>query len=154
MIKNDRKIFNIGDYIGDHYDRSWRIKEVTEKAYVIVDDFANVSKEIYKGENPSKYAWQNAEKYANNYCLLRPNGHEDIEKYPIGSVWRCNKKCGLNDPKKDTVNIVHYAYSDGVFWVCNSEKPYMLFIADAEELLPIEKTIDMDVNIETDEREI
>ena len=75
--------------------------------------------------------------YAEDYHLLRAHDHSDVIKYPIGSVWRCNEESGLNNPETDTVTIVDYALSQGMFWVHNTEKPTLLFIAYARGLQPV-----------------
>lgn len=94
-----------------------------------------IRKTISREEKPHR--WSHDKEYAEDYHLLRRCDHTDIIEYPIGSVWKCKKKSGLNDPVTDTVTIMDYAISPGVFWVCNIEKPGLVFIADAMDLRPI-----------------
>ena len=134
------RVFSVGDYIGDKWDQSWRVEKVSENSYTISNDLENISKEVSKEKNPNKYRKEG--NYSEEYFLLRPKDHADVVNFPIGSNWRCAKESGLNDPEKDTVTIAHYAYSEGVFWVCNSNKQAMLFIADAENLQPVDEWMD------------
>lgn len=129
-------IFNVGDYIGDINNTCWRVDAVTAKDYTITYIPENISKTISREKKPSIYWGQDTEtNYAENYHLLRPCGHEDITNFPIGSEWRYAEENGLNNPKENTVIIIDYAFSDGVFWVCNSErKSSGLFIAYKENL--------------------
>jgi len=127
------KWFNVGDYIGDESDTCWKVEAVTEKEYIVVYIPDNIRKTISREEKP---LWSHDD-YAEDYHLLRQHDHLDVTKYPIGSVWKCNKKSGLNNPVTDTVTIKDYALSKGVFWVCNTEKPAFVFIAYAYDLEPI-----------------
>ncbi len=130
------KIFHIGDYIGDECDTCWKVESVTEKEYTVVYIPENIRKTISREEKPHR--WHRWDKdYAEDYHLLRAHDHSDIIEYPIGSVWKCSKESGLNNPETDTVTIVNYALSKGVFWVCNTEKRLFLFIADAMYLQPV-----------------
>ena len=131
-------IFNVGDYIGDFYDACWKVESVTEKEYAIISADGSIKRTVSREKNPSKYR-QHEEDYAEGYQLLRPCGHEDITDFPVGSEWKCTDKSGLNDPRKDTVAIVHYAYSEGCFWVCNTRLRSMLFLADRQDLKPLSK---------------
>ena len=137
--------FNIGDYIGDGEDRCWKVESVTEKEYAVVYLPKNIRKAISRKEKPHRWSLGD---YAEGYHLLRAHDHIDVAEYPIGSVWKCNKKSGLNNPATDTVTIMDYALSQGVFWVCNTEKPAFLFIADATNLQPV---IDKDVSKDRDD---
>lgn len=130
--------FNVGDYIGDESDTCWKVETVTEKEYTIVYIPKNIHKTILREEKPN--IWYHDKDYAENYHLLRKHDHSDIVEYPIGSVWKCNKESGLNNPATDTVTIMDYALSKGVFWVCNTEKPAFVFIADTMDLQPVHIT--------------
>lgn len=134
-MNRQTKIFNVGDYIGDRYDNSWEVKESTEYHYIAFNSVYNQTIEIIK--NPNMKNTNHKEYYAKDFFLIRPKDHPDIIKFPIGSKWKCMRESGLNDPQKDTVIIVNYAYSEGVFWVCNSNKSFIMFIADARDLLEI-----------------
>ena len=128
-------MFDTGDYIGDECDTCWKVESVTEKEYSVVYIPENIKKTLSREEKPHR--WSHDKDYAEDYHLLRTHDHKDIVEYPIGSVWRCDKKSGLNDPVTDTVTIMDYALSPGVFWVCNTERPICLFIADAMNLHPV-----------------
>ena len=141
MNEKYKMIFNVGDYIGDKCDTCWKIESVTEKEYVVVYIPENIRKTILREEKPHK--WSHDKDYADDYHLLRTHDHSDIIEYPIGSVWKCNKESGLNNPVTDTVTIMDYALSKGVFWVCNTKKPTFVFIADAMDLQPV---IDKDIS--------
>ena len=127
--------FNVGDYIGDEYDTCWKVESVTEKEYTVVYIPENIRKTISREEKPHK--WSHDKDYAEDYHLLRAHDHSDIVKYPIGSVWKCNKKNGLNNPVTNTVTIMDYALSKSVFWVSNTEKQRLVFIANAMDLQPV-----------------
>ena len=127
--------FNVGDYIGDEYDTCWKVESVTEKEYTVIYIPGNIRKTILREEKP--HIWSFDKDYAEDYHLLRAHDHPDITEYPIGSVWKCNKESGLNNPVADTVTIMDYALSKGVFWVCNTEKPGIVFIAYAMNLQPV-----------------
>lgn len=133
------KAFEAGDYIGDSNDDCWLVEKVAEHGFVIVDMLEGTRREITNEPHP-RCCWGADTKlnYADTYHLLRPAGHRDITEYPIGSEWICTTECGLNDPKQDTVMIRHYAYSEGVFWICNTEKRGLLFIARVSDLQPVE----------------
>lgn len=133
------KVFEAGDYIGDTNDRCWLIEKVTEHGFVIVDMLEGTRREITNEPHPRCCWGADTElNYADTYHLLRPVGHRDVTEYPIGSKWVCTAEHGLNDPKRDVVMIRHYAYSEGVFWVCNTEKCGLLFIARISDLQPVE----------------
>lgn len=136
-MPEQEKVFNIGDYVGDEWDRSWRVEEITKEGYVISNPFYNIQKEISNDPNPNQYKKDGL--YTEEYKLLRSHDHPDVSKFPIGSTWKCLKESGLNDPEVDTVTVMHYAYSKGVFWVCNSEKPSLLFLAEESDLQSVEK---------------
>lgn len=129
------KVGNVGDYIGDGEDRCWKVESVTEKEYAVVYVPKGIRKTISREEKPHR--WSHDKEYAEDYHLLRAHDHKDVVEYPIGSVWKCNKRSGLNDPATDTVTIMDYAISPGVFWVCNTKKPGLVFIADAMHLQPV-----------------
>ena len=128
--------FNIGDYIGDENDTCWKVESVTEKEYGIVYIPDNTHKVITREEKP--HIWSHDKDYAVDYHILREHDHPDITEYPIGSMWKFNEESGLNDPEKDTVMIVDYALSKGVFWVCNVKMKSILIIARKEKLQPIQ----------------
>lgn len=128
-------VFNVGDYIGDKYDTCWKVESVTEKEYTVVYIPENIHKTISREEK--LHRWSHDIEYTEDYHLLRTCDHLDSIKYPIGSVWKCNKKNGLNNPATDTVIIMDYAFSEGVFWVSNTKKQGIVFIADAKDLQPI-----------------
>ena len=128
-------IFNIGDYISDESDTCWKVESVTEKEYTVIYIPENIHKTISREEKPHK--WSHDKDYAEDYHLLRTHNHSDIIEYPISSVWKCNKKSGLNNPVIDTVMIIDYALSKGVFWVCNTKKQALVFIANTNDLQPI-----------------
>lgn len=133
------KAFGVGDYIGDIDDRCWLVEKVIEHGFVIVDSLEGTHREITSEPRPRCYWGANTElNYADTYHLLRPAGHRDIAEYPIGSKWVCTAEHGLNDPRQDVVMIRHYAYSEGVFWVCNTKKCGLLFIARVSDLQPVE----------------
>ena len=138
-------VFNVGDYIGDGEDRCWKVESVTEKEYAVVYIPGNIRKTISREEKPHRWFHEDC---AEDYHLLRAHDHIDVAEYPIGSVWKCNKKSGLNNPATDTVTIMDYALSQGVFWVCNTEKQTFTFIADATDLQPV---IGKDVSEDKDE---
>ena len=127
--------FNVGDYIGDKYDTCWTVEAVTEKEYTVVYIPQNIRKTISREEKPHR--WSNDKDYAADYHLLRTHDHPDIVEYPISSVWKFNKESWRNNPATDTVMIMDYALSEGVFWVCNPEKPIWVFIADKTDLQPV-----------------
>lgn len=129
-------IFNVGDYIGDEYDTCWKVESVNDKEYTVIYIPENIRKTISREEKPHR--WSNDKDYASDYHLLRTHGHSDIIEYPIGSIWKCNKESGLNNPLTDTVMIKNYALSKGVFWVCNTEKPIWVFIAYKTDLQPVD----------------
>ena len=133
------KAFEVGDYIGDSNDKCWLIEKETEHGFVRVDVLEGTHREITNEPHPRCY-WGADTKlnYADNYHLLRPAGHGDITEYPIGSEWICTTEHGLNDPKQDTVMIRHYAYSEGVFWICNTKRRGILFIARVSDLQPVQ----------------
>jgi hypothetical protein len=138
-MPEQEKAFHVGDYVGDEWDRSWRVEEITKDGYIISNPFYNIQKEISNDPNPNQYKKEGL--YTEEYKLLRSHDHPDVSKFPIGSAWKCLKKSGLNDPEVDTVTVMHYAYSKGVFWVCNSEKPSLLFLAEESDLQSVEKDI-------------
>lgn len=140
MINKSKKIFNIGDYIGDKDDTCWKVESVTEEEYRIVYIPENIHKTISREKK--QHRWSHDKDYAEDYHLLRTHDHSDIIKYPIGSVWKCNKESGLNDPATDTVTITDYALSKGVFWVSNTEKRWLVFIAKATDLQPAQTIFD------------
>ena len=133
------KAFGVGDYIGDSNDMCWLIEKETEHGFVIVNTLEGIHREITNEPHPRCYWGANSElNYADCYHLLRPAGHRDITEYPIGSKWLCTVESGLNDPKNDTIMIRHYAYSEGVFWVCNASKCGLQFIARVSELQSVQ----------------
>ena len=133
------KAFGVGDYIGDSNDMCWLIEKETEHGFVIVNTLEGIHREITNEPHPRCYWGADSElNYADCYHLLRPAGHRDITEYPIGSEWICTTEHGLNDPKQDIVMIRHYAYSEGVFWICNTERRGILFIARVSELQPVQ----------------
>ena len=142
------KNFNVGDYIGDEYDRCWKIESVTEKEYSVVYIPENIRKTISREEKPHR--WSHDKDYAEDYHLLRAHDHSDITEYPIGSVWKCNKKIGAYVPGTYEVTIMDYALSPGVFWVCNTKEQAFTFVADAMHLQPV---INKDISEDKDDLE-
>ncbi len=128
-------MFNIGDYIGDKNDTCWKVESVTEQEYAVTYIPENIHKTISREEKP--YRHSHDKDYAEDYHLLRAHDHSDIAEYPIGSIWKCSKENGLNNPKTDTVIIADYAHSSGTFWVYNTKRPGLVFIACKENLQPV-----------------
>lgn len=128
-------IFNVGDYIGDISDTCWKVESITEKEYTVVYIPDDIHKTISREEKPHR--WSHDKDYAEDYHLLRTHDHPDITEYPIGSVWECSNRSGINNPVTDTVTIMDYALSEGVFWACNTKKPIFVFIVYATDLQPV-----------------
>jgi hypothetical protein len=54
MINKSKKIFNIGDYIGDKDDTCWKVESVTEEEYRIVYIPENIHKTISREKKPHR----------------------------------------------------------------------------------------------------
>lgn len=144
MYCKDKHTFEVGDYIGDENDATWIVDSVSEDNYIMStvpykEGVPQVIKALHRAEMSERNWNRHGYDVGEHYYLLRPQGHEDIINFPIGSRWRCTKDCGFHDKKKDFVTIYSYAYSEGVFWVESTGCRGAGFLVDKCELKPLPK---------------